>query len=122
MLPCRRVAAGTHRADAFRLTLLHFRIDLKNGWARALARTIIDKSIDANDDGLARIDGDLGSIRRLLNLALDEAALDGRERSTHCVDAFEQGDGTRLDLIGQLFDGVRAAHWIDRVGHAGFRR
>ena len=50
---------------------------------------------------VAALDRLLDPVRRLLDLALLEAALDRRERPAHGVDLVEVGLGGRLELVGQ---------------------
>ena len=61
----------------------------------------------------------LGAVRRLLDLALDEALLDRRQRAAGGLDALEQRARAAFDLVGERLDRVRAGERIDRVGHAG---
>ena len=74
--------------------------------------------VDADDDGLARVDCLLGPVRRFLDFALDEAGFDRRQRSATLVDSRQQVGCASLDLVGHRFDRVRAADGIDGVRHA----
>ena len=65
----------------------------RRGWRLRLARL---ESVHADDDSLAGLDLALVAVGRLLDLALDEAALDGGHRAAQLVD-------TPDDLPGLLF-------------------
>ena len=71
-------------------------------------RLVGGEAVDADDDALAAVDLLLRAIRRLLDLALDQALLDGGQRSAGRIDPLEQRHGARFDLVGQRLDRVGA--------------
>ena len=71
------------------------------------------EAVDADDHPFSRLDLLLPAERRLLDLALHEALLDGGDRATQRVDALDQLPGFRLELVGERLDEIRAA---ERIG------
>ena len=61
----------------------------------------------------------LDAVGGLLDLALLEAALDGRERAAHRVDLVEVGRRGGLELVGQRLDEPGAGQRVRRLGDAG---
>src|SRR5438876_4030084 len=82
---------------------------------------LFPKTVDADDDALARLDLLLVPECGLLDLVLDEAPLDRRDRSAELVDSLDQLPRLGLQLVGQRLDEVRAAERIGAVGAARLR-
>ena len=72
-------------------------------------------AVDADDDALAAVDLALELVRRVGDLALREAALDGLDHAADLVDLVEVLVRVRLQLVGQRLDEVGAAERVDRV-------
>ena len=106
------VALGAHRGRPLALSALDLGIDLEDLDA---LRLVLDVAVDADDDPLARLDVRREAERGLLDLVLDEALLDRRDRAAQLVDALDELLGTRLELARQRLDGVRAAERVGRV-------
>src|SRR5258706_7527886 len=81
------------------------------GW-RGLA---LRKPVNPDDDGLACIDLLLRTICRILDLLLDIARLDRRERSADLIDPVKEVRGRALDSRRHLLDRVGARDGVDRV-------
>ena len=79
------------------------------------------EDVHTDDRALARLDLLLPAERRRLDLALDEALLDGRDGAADLVDPLDQLPRARLELVGQRLDVVRAAERVDGRGRAAFR-
>ena len=62
------------------------------------------------------------SVRRFLNVTLNQAALDGSERAAIRLDSLQQCRRALLDPIGQRLDRVGASQRINGVDDTGFRR
>src|SRR5207249_8860338 len=71
------------------------------------------EAVDADDHALARLDLLLVAERGLLDLALDEALLDRRDRAAALVDLRNQLTRPGLELVGERLDEVGAA---ERIG------
>ena len=97
---------------------LHRRIDLQRLDRRGLAG---GEAVHADHDAVAAVDLLLRAIGRVLDLALDQARLDGRQRAAGRLDPLDQLHRRSLDPIRGLLDRVGAAHGIDGVRDAAFR-
>jgi hypothetical protein len=82
----------------------------------------LGEAIDADDHPLAGLDLLRVAKRGVLDLALDEALLHGRDRAAQLVDALDQLLAARLELVGERLDEVRAAERVGGVGDAGLIR
>src|SRR5437016_13422358 len=84
-------ADGTHalHLDAFRV-----RVDAENVGGR---RALILELVHADDDRVARVDGLLCTVRRVLNLPLDVAGFNGCERTPDSINLIEQLRRLALD-------------------------
>ena len=70
-----------------------------------------------------RVDGALRAVRGFLNLALDEAAFDGRQRAAGLHRSARAAPSRRCSMSSvSALDRLRAADRIDRVRDAAFRR
>src|SRR5207344_3207645 len=76
-------ALGSDPTDALDLATLTFRVDAMQRWRRNL---VVAEAVDPDDDLVARLDGPLDAVGRLLDLALLEAALDRGQRAAHRLD------------------------------------
>ena len=75
--------------------------------------------VDAHHDAPAGVDVALVAVGALLDLALDEAGLDGRQHPAQLVDLVDVVLGLALDLVGEVLDVVAAGQRVDGVGDAG---
>src|SRR4051794_28651079 len=73
---------------------------------------VITIAIDTDDDLLAVLDFALGTVGRLLDLALLEAAVDGPDRATHRVDLREIVVRRVLELVGEALHVIAAGEGI----------
>src|SRR5206468_10927424 len=84
--PDRRFTGRAHGTDALDLTPFDLGVDAKDVDRSALLGR---EAIDADDHTPAAIDLLLRTVRGLLNVALDQAALDGGQGSARGVDSIE---------------------------------
>src|SRR4029453_10805312 len=66
-----------------------------------LLRPSLPEPIHPHDDPLAALDLRAVAVRRLLDLPLDEALLDRRDRPAELLDAVDEVERPRLQLVGQ---------------------
>ncbi len=86
------VPFGPHARGPLELAALGRRVDpLQLG----LGVVVLGEAVDADDHALAALDLALPLERGLLDLVLDEAGLDRRDRAAELVDALDQLPGTR---------------------------
>ena len=78
-----------------------------------LGLAVVGEGVDADDRALARLDLARPGVGRSLDLGLDEAGLDRRDRAAELVDPADQLERAPLELVGQRLDEVGAA---ERVG------
>src|SRR3954447_1885759 len=93
---------------------LGFRVDAKD--VDVVVR-LGDVLVDADDDVLTVLVALVVAPGRLLDLRAD--VRDALDRAAQLLDLVDQLLGTRLDLVRQRFDEVRAGERVDRVGGAG---
>src|SRR5919202_6981258 len=98
----RLVSTGAHRAEPLDLPFAHRRVDSEN--LRRNFGFLGLEAIHADDDPLTRLDLTLEAVRRLLNLALDEALLDCRDRSAQLIHPSDDVPGFGLQAVGQPLD------------------
>ena len=83
----------------------------------------VGEPVDADDDLVAAVDGLLGRVGGVLNLALDQALLDGGERAAGRVDAPRSAPRASCSIASRArLDRPGAADRIDGVGDAGLGR
>src|SRR5688572_3893099 len=99
-LPLSLAAAAANGAHALDLTRFDFRIDPQQLDRPVAGGRVL---IDADHDRLAGIDAPLRLIGGLLDLALDDALLDCRQRPAERIDALEQRARLGFDRIRQPF-------------------
>src|SRR3954464_9785913 len=116
-LPFGVTSGGTHAAEAVDLTMLDLRVDAKHIDRR---RRLGGETVDADHETLAVVDLLLCAVGGLLDFALDQPLLDGRQRAACSLDATEQSRSIHLDPVRHLLNRVGAAAGIDGVGHASF--
>lgn len=80
---------------------------------------LVGEGVDAHDQALVGVHFALVAIGGFGDLALEEAALDGRQHAAHLVDLAEVGQRLLLHAIGLRLDEEGAAQRVDCVGHAG---
>ena len=107
-------SARTRRTPAI-WAALGGRVDPLQGGLRGRA-VLVHEPVDSHDDLVATLDGLLDPVRRLLDLALLEAALERRQRAAERLDLVEVGPRGALDLVGQALDEVRAGERVGRLG------
>src|SRR4029079_17336943 len=79
-------------------------------------------AVDAHDHALAAFDLLLPVERRLLDLVLDEAALDRLHRAAEAVDLLDELPRARFQLVRQRLDEVRAAERVRGIECTAFAR
>ena len=57
-------------------------------------------------------------VRRFLDLALHITGFYGTQHSAKCIDALDAGVSPGFDLIGQMLNGIGAAHGVHCIGHS----
>src|SRR5207249_5514960 len=72
-------------------------------------RLLLLVPVDSDDHPLARLDLLRVAEGSVLDLALDEALLDGGHRPAELVHPFDQLPRLRLELVGQRLDELRTA-------------
>src|SRR5947207_9436091 len=98
-----RTALGAHPGRPGELTAFRLGIDLLK---LDRLRLVLDEAVDADDHTLAALDLLLPLESRLLDLVLDEAALDRRDRASQLVHAADQLRRAGLELVRQRLDEV----------------
>src|SRR4051812_40120936 len=86
-LPFGVTSGGTHAAEAVDLTMLDLRVDAKHIDRR---RRLGGETVDADHETFAVVDLLLCAVGGLLDFALDQPLLDGRQRAACSLDATEQ--------------------------------
>src|SRR5579885_3044666 len=109
------VAALAQREDALDLRALDRWVNAERGHGSLFFGA---EAVDADDHGVAGLDGLLILIGRLLNLAMHVADLDGVEHPAHRVNLLDVVERALLDLARQLLDGVGTRERVNRVGDA----
>src|SRR5262245_16899828 len=107
------IASRAYGRSALALAALALRVDLEELDALGL---VLHEAVDADDDPLSRLDLGLVAERRSLDLGLDEALLDCRDRAAELVHAVDELLRALLELRGQRLDVVRAAERVGGVG------
>ena len=82
---------------------------------RNLHRLIQGEVVDAHNNAVAGVYLSLILERRLRDLALEVAVLNGRDDAAHVLDLAEVGVGFFFRLVGQRLDEVAAAQRVDGV-------
>src|SRR6185312_2861564 len=110
-----RVSFCAYARRPLELPLLRRRIE-----AVQLDRLLLalGEPVDADDHALPGLHLLLPAECRLLDLVLDEAPLDGRDRAPELVDALDQLPCLRLELLRERLDEVRASERVRGVGAA----
>ena len=111
-----RIAGAPERGQAGDLVTLDSGVDPEHLDRRLLLGS---EAIHPHHDRLAAVDGLLRPVCRVLDLALDEARLDGPQAAAHLVDPLQERDRLRLDVVGGSLDRPRTADRVDRARHAG---
>ena len=91
------ISPGPERTHTLDLATLDLRIDPEDRHAGPPSSGLVRELVDADDDGLAGVDGQLRPVRGFLNLALDEAGFDGGQRAAGALDLAEEVLGALLD-------------------------
>ena len=100
------VALGANPRGALELPTLDLRVDALE---LDLYSPLVLVAVDADDDALAALDVLREAERRVLDLVLHEALLDGRDGTPQLVDATDELRGVVLELSRDRLDRVRAA-------------
>src|SRR6266566_5573842 len=102
------------------LELAPLRLGVEPVQLDALAVVFLEP-VHADDRALPALDLLLPFEGRLLDLGLDEAALDCLDGAPELVDAVDQLPRPRLELVRECLDEVGAAEGVGRVGRATLR-
>src|SRR5438093_9518798 len=118
--PGNSVTFGPDAPDALHLRSLGCRVDALD--RRRADGAIVGEPVDPDDDLVASLDRLLGAVRRLLDLPLLEAALDGSQRPAHRLDLVEVVLRCSLELGRPALDEVRATERIGRLRYPALVR
>src|SRR5262245_59204017 len=107
------VARAPQRLETRELRFGGRLVDVEN---RVRRLVVLDVVVDADDDLLPPLDRLLELVRRLGDLALREALLDGLDHPAHPVDDVEVVVRAALHVEGEPLEEVRPAERVDHVG------
>src|SRR5208283_4680106 len=114
-LPLRLIAFGAHGTQALHLAALQ---RLVNPLQRDGFLIVEMEGVHPHDDGFLVIDRPLILVGGVLDLLLDEPALDGLQRAAHGFNLIDVGTRACFNLVGQRFNVVRARERVNGLRRA----